>query len=87
MQDTDNMNRGFVDPVENNMASCLETPEIGRQTHFTYIGILFELSKSDIENALVFFKLRYPPILDGMGQNVIDIALSKGGEYQMKFRA
>ena len=30
MQDTDNMNRGFIDSVENNMASSLEAPEIGR---------------------------------------------------------
>ena len=29
MQDTDNMNRGFIDPVENNMAARLEAPEMG----------------------------------------------------------
>ena len=87
MQDTDNMNRGFIDPVENNMASHLEALEIGRQTCLSHIGILLELSKGNIQNALVFLKLRHPPVFDGMGQYVINVALGMRSKYQMIFRA
>jgi len=43
MQNTNNINRGFINPVENNMGSRLEAPKTWKQPFPTQVRIPLDL--------------------------------------------